>query len=115
MRIEEQSIRASNQSAGCRVDLLWPTGLKISQTDKFDPPPRERIKLTQYHLTAATTQPAKSQQFVSIFRPHRSGQAPAGDFSIEESAGEFVVKGKLNSGPITIHINRASGKMTMSR
>jgi hypothetical protein len=115
MRIEEQSIRASNQSAGCRVDLLWPAGLKISQTDKFDPPPRERIKLTQYHLTAATTQPAKSQQFVSIFRPHRSGQAPAGDFSIAESASEFVVKGELSSGPITIHINRASGKMTMSR
>ncbi|HTL29565.1 MAG TPA: DUF4962 domain-containing protein, partial [Tepidisphaeraceae bacterium] len=96
MTIDEQEIRASNKTAACRVDLLWPAALKITQTDKFDPPPRERIKLTQYHLTAATTQPATSQQFVSVFRPHRSGQVPSGDFSIEESAGEFVLDGKLS-------------------
>jgi hypothetical protein len=115
MTIDEQQIRAGNKTAACRVDLLWPGQLKITQTDKFDHPPRERIQLTQFHVTAATTQPAARQQFVSIFRPHRSGEVPSGDFQIDEAKDEFVLKGQLSSGPITIHIDRESGKITTSR
>jgi hypothetical protein len=70
-------IAISTERAGCHVALFTPAELKLSQTDHFDVPPRERIKLTQYHLTAATTQPAAKQRFIAVIRPHRPGRKPA--------------------------------------
>ncbi len=53
--------------------MVTPEGLALSQTDQFDPPPRERIQLTQWHMTAPTTAPANSMRFVTVIRPHREG------------------------------------------
>ena len=61
------------------MSLLHPENLKISQTDQFDPPPRERVQLREYHVTAETTMPREDATFIAVLRPHRAGDVPEGD------------------------------------
>jgi hypothetical protein len=69
-------IRVVNGKAAARVALLAPKHLTLSLTDKFDPPPRARVKLTEWHLTARTNEPATRVEFVTLVRPHRAGKEP---------------------------------------
>ena len=79
MDIEVQTLKITTGDAGCVVSLLRPENLKISQTDQFDPPPRERVQLTEYHVTAETTIPCEEATFIAVLRPHRTGDVPKGD------------------------------------
>jgi len=73
MQVEGQTIRAKGLGNGAAVvQLLLPEGLQITQTSQFDPPPQEWVKLEQWHLQAATAQPAKVASFVSVIRPYRA-------------------------------------------
>jgi len=75
MRIEGQTIRAGGLGSGAAVlQLLAPQGLQITQTNQFDPPPQDWVKLEQWHLQAATTQPATAATFISVIRPHRESE-----------------------------------------
>lgn len=74
MTVEGQTVRAKGLKDGAAiVQLLAPENLEITQTNQFDPPPQEWVKLEQWHLQAATTQPATNAEFVSIIRPVRTG------------------------------------------
>ncbi|MBT5532112.1 DUF4962 domain-containing protein [Candidatus Poribacteria bacterium] len=42
--------------------------LRITQTDQFDPPPRPRIKLTQWHATASTVKRRRREEFVTLIK-----------------------------------------------
>ena len=79
MDIEGQTLKITTGDAGCVVSLLHPTNLKISQTDQFDPPPRERVQLREYHVTAETVIPREDAAFIAVLRPHRAGYVPEGD------------------------------------
>ena len=79
MDIEGQTLKITTGDAGCVVSLLHPENLKISQIDQFDPPPRERVQLREYHVTAETTMPREEATFIAVLRPHRAGDVPEGD------------------------------------
>ena len=79
MAIDEQTLKITTGDAGCVVSLLRPENLKISQTDQFDPPPRDRVQLTEYHVTAETIVPCEEATFIAVLRPHRTGDVPKGD------------------------------------
>ena len=79
MDIEEQTLKITTGDAGCVVSLLCPENLKISQADQFDPPPRERVQLEEYHVTAETVIPREEATFIAVLRPHRKGDMPEGD------------------------------------
>ena len=79
MDIEGQTLKITTGDAGCVVSLLRPENLKISQTDQFDPPPRERVQLEEYHVTAETVIPREKATFIAVLRPHRTGDVPEGD------------------------------------
>ena len=79
MEIEGQTLKITTGDAGCVVSLLRPENLKISQTDQFDPPPRDRVQLTEYHVTAETTISRGEATFIAVLRPHRAGDMPKGD------------------------------------
>ncbi len=79
MEIDEQTLKITTGDAGCVVSLLRPENLKISQTDQFDPPPRDRVQLKEYHVTAETTIPREEATFIAVLRPHRAGDMPKGD------------------------------------
>ncbi len=73
MEIHSQNrITVKNGRAACRVNLIWPKNLEVSQTDEFDPPPRPRVKLIEYHLTAQTPSTQPTQDFVTVIRPYRA-------------------------------------------
>ena len=57
--------------------------MTFRSTDKCDPPPRPRIKLTQHHLSASTTKPGKAATFITVFRPFRTGTDVKFDASVE--------------------------------
>jgi len=87
----QQDIRVVNEGASAQASFLWPQGLAVSQTDKFDVPPRPRVKLVEYHLTAQTSTPSTQQEFVTVFRPHRTGERLVGEATLEQTPGGFVV------------------------
>ena len=76
--VAPQNISIDTERAGCRIALFTDSALALTQTDRFDVPPRERIKLTQYHLTATTKVPANRLHLVTVITPHRAGRPPMG-------------------------------------
>ncbi|MHC4471204.1 MAG: DUF4962 domain-containing protein [Planctomycetota bacterium] len=86
MRIARQyDIRVVNGAASCWVSLLSPGLLELTYTDKFDPPPRSRVKLTEYHLTAATTDVRRRVRFITVIRPYRTGTEPPEAVAVTEN------------------------------
>ncbi len=73
--LKSQTFEIINGEAACRVQFLQPQKLKFTQTDKFDPPPRPRIKLTEYHLTASTLEPTRQIEFITLIRPFKKREA----------------------------------------
>ncbi|MGD9498369.1 MAG: DUF4962 domain-containing protein [Armatimonadota bacterium] len=108
----QRDIRVTVGEAGCGVEMLAPEGLALTQTDQFDPPPRERIRLTQYHLTAATTQPAREQRFATLIRPHRAGEEPASGGSFELGESCAAVRATLTEGEAIILFRIGPGQMS---
>lgn len=108
MRIlDEQRLHAVNGEAACDVTFLHPAGLRLSQTDKFDPPPRPRIKLTEWHLTAATDTPAKSCDFITLLRPHRTGETPPRDARLIRLANGYAIEATLRDGTVIVLLRSA--------
>ncbi|MBM3858407.1 MAG: DUF4962 domain-containing protein [Verrucomicrobia bacterium] len=76
--VEESSrtLRVNRDPAAMEVRFLWPLALSFSQNDRYEPEP-ERIKSgdikNTWHLTAGTTEPSATMQFVTVLMPHRIG------------------------------------------
>ena len=63
--------------------------LRITQTDQFDPPPRPRIKLTQWHATASTVQKRRREEFVTLIQLERLDAAADADGGMVDSSMMF--------------------------
>ena len=87
----QKDIRVVNGAAAAQASFLLPNDLAITQTDKFDTPPRPRIKLVEYHLSAATKKKSSSTTFVAVLRPHRSTEILEGKAEIEKSGNTYLV------------------------
>ncbi len=94
----QRDIRVVNEKAACHVAFLWPKELRIEQTNQFDPPPRPRVKLVEWHLTASTPAPAKAVDFVTLIRPHRTSQTIPTDATIETAPFGYRVTAPLAKG-----------------
>ncbi|MCX7825837.1 MAG: DUF4962 domain-containing protein, partial [Verrucomicrobiae bacterium] len=76
--VEETSrtLSVRRDPAAMEVRFLLPTALSFSQTDRYEPEP-ERIRhpdaKNTWHLTAGTTQPGTTAQFLTVLMPHRIG------------------------------------------
>jgi len=107
----QNDIRIVNGQAACRASILAPTGLTLSQTSKFDTPPRSRIKLTEWHMTAKTPKPARTMAFVTVFRPHRSGAASPKAATLTEVPGGYAVTAPVGRGRVTVLLRTADAGM----
>jgi len=94
----QDDVGVASADAACRISFLAPAGLKLSQTDKFDPPPRPRVKLVEYHLTAETPHPARTTHFVTLLRPHRKGKAPPTGAELKPIPGGLALTAELAAG-----------------
>jgi len=95
-------IRVVNGQAACRVAFLAPADLKLSLTDKFDPPPRPRVKLTEWHLTAATPTPTLAADFFAAIHPHKAGAAPPAPARLTQAEGGYTIEAPLADGKAVI-------------
>lgn len=109
---DQRDIRVTVGEAGCRVALLAPEGLALTQTDQFDPPPRERIKLTQWHLTAATPERARTAQFATVIRPHHAGEEPPTGGVFERGANCCAVRAARADGEVIALWRTGVGEMS---
>ena len=82
----------------------------MSQTDKFDTPPRPRIKLVEYHLTNTPTEKATSQSFVTVIRPYPSGGQPTASVeAFDEIDGGHGLKLRTLAGTATVLMQNDGG------
>ncbi|HPD17046.1 MAG TPA: DUF4962 domain-containing protein [Planctomycetota bacterium] len=106
MEVNGQSdIRVANGKAACRVAFLEPAGLKLALTDQFDPPPRARIKLTEWHLSAATPEPALDADFITTIRVHRADAAAPPQVRHTRADDGFTLETPVADGTaiVTLH------------
>ena len=101
-----------NNQAACKVEFLRPEGLKLTVTDRFDPPPPPHLKLRQYHLTADTLEPARKVLFLTLLRPHRAGTPPTGETRLEERSDQLHITLPTPEGELCFSVNRNDGSIT---
>ncbi len=108
MKVDGQDdIRVVSKQAACRVALLAPEGLKLTLTDKFDPPPRPRIKLVEWHLTAQTPRPSERAEFVTLIRPYRVGQEPPAKAQLRKLDKGYEIHAELADGRVIVLLRAA--------
>jgi len=71
----ENELVLTSGGASCRIRMLAPQWVEWTQTDRFDPPPRERVQLVEHHLTARSAA-ADAIEFLVVLRPYRAGEDP---------------------------------------
>ncbi|MHC4341779.1 MAG: DUF4962 domain-containing protein [Planctomycetota bacterium] len=107
MEIDGQTILATGKSARAALHFAAPSDLEITQTDRFDPPPREWIKLEQWHLQASTRKKKTAVDFVTVIRPN---MAEAFLVEITQHGGALHATFDVPSwGPVFVSWDRQSG------
>ena len=94
----QDDVRVVNAEAACKVAMLAPEGLELSLTDKFEPPPRPRVKLTEYHLTARVPGRTRAVTFVTVIRPHRSEVEPPPSGKLEKTPDGLLLTAPVGGG-----------------
>lgn len=93
----------------CQVTFLRPEALHITQTDQYDPNPRPRVSLREWHATASTIDPAREVSFVTLYRIHRAHVPPTLHSEIEELAGGYILRASAAKGTVTVLLPRNPG------
>lgn len=97
-----QILTVRREPAAMEVRLLHPSGLRFSQTDRYEPEP-ERVKpgdlRNTWHLSAATTAPAVAGRFLAVLAPHRAGsESPLAEAEMLSGDGALGVRLRLADG-----------------
>lgn len=95
---DQHNICVRNNDVVCDIDFLSPLGLSFRQTDQYDPNPRPRITLREWHLTATTPEKKKQVEFVAIYRPHRIEDQIPKEANLEQTEGGYALRVKLSDG-----------------
>jgi hypothetical protein len=99
---DQRDIEIRAGDAACSITLLAPQKLKLTQTSRCEPDPRARIKLREWHLTAATAAKARSVEFVTLLRPHRSTQEVPRGALLQPTAAGYTLRVTLSDGRVTM-------------
>jgi len=98
---DQHHIQVRNEEVVCDINFLTPTGLQFEQTDQYDPNPRPRIKLREWHLTGKTTEKQQKIEFVTLYRPGRiKDKIPTGA-DLQQIPGGYVLQVELSGGNMT--------------
>ena len=94
----QHTVRAVNGNVCCDIDFLLPEGLAFAQTNQYDPNPVPRVKLREWHLTATTSGLHDSMEFVTVYRPHLTGESVPGRAELTRVDGGYAVQAELTDG-----------------
>jgi hypothetical protein len=109
MKRDGPVVRVTNGAASATAYFLAPAQLEFTLTDKFDPPPRPRVKLVEYHLMARTEEPTTRRTFVTVLRPHRTGEAEPPAPKLTRIRDGWVLTAKTGDGSAIVLL-RDSGE-----
>ena len=98
---DQHSIRVENDGVLCDIDFLAPEGLAFTQTDQYDPNPRPRVTLRQWHLTATTQGDADRMEFITLYRPHRTGDTLPRETDLRRDDDGYRLSARLTDGKLT--------------
>ena len=74
---EDREIWITNKGASCRVTFLEPSQLTLAVTDQYSVPPRPRVKLREWHVTATPRHKSADVVFAALIEVFRTGQKPS--------------------------------------
>jgi hypothetical protein len=97
---DAQSVTVRSGDVVCPVTFLTPKNLQVSQTDQYDPNPRERIKLREWHLTAKTPTKEKRVEFIALYRPHRAATPVPEQAALRPLACGYELTAEIDGGSV---------------
>ncbi|MEN8151564.1 MAG: DUF4962 domain-containing protein [Planctomycetota bacterium] len=106
---EGSVVSVTNGRASAAAYFLAPSGLEFTLTDKFDPPPRPRVRLVEHHLMARTKQRRKDMTFVTVLRPHRSDRPAPPAPALTRIPGGYLLVASTGDGKAIVLL-RESGE-----
>jgi hypothetical protein len=95
--MDQHSIKVQNDDVVCDIHFLTPLDLTFKQTNEYDPKPRPRFKLHEWHLTATTPEKNKNMEFVTIYVPYRVGERVLYEAGLEKIEGGYALNVKLHN------------------
>lgn len=101
MRVAGQRVSIESGEARCEVDFLTPNGLSFAQTNQYDPNPRERITVREWHLTA-TTEPSERLEFVTCYWPRRAADERPRSAELATSDGWHQLTARIGDESVQI-------------
>ncbi|MCL5281670.1 MAG: DUF4962 domain-containing protein [Planctomycetes bacterium] len=104
-------VRVRNGDVACEVSFAWPRDLTFDQTNEYDPNPRPRIKLREWHLTAKTTGKAEQAEFVTVFQPYKVKDRVSSSLVVMPIPGGYVFRGQWDKGRITALLPTSDGAL----
>ncbi len=93
--IDQHQIIVRNDEIRCDIDFLYPAGLTFAQTDQYDPNPRPRVTLREWHLTASTPQKNKQMEFITVYRIGKGDQPIPVETQLTRQSGSFTLEARL--------------------
>ncbi len=111
---DQKQIDLKVGKVNCKIALLAPAGLTFAQTNQYDPNPRPRITLREWHLTATTPAKKKQLEFIGVFRPYRAGDSIPTACHLQHVSGGYILTGSVGHDDVTILLPR-SDTGTVSR
>jgi len=90
-----------NEDVSCDIAFLTPSNLTFEQTNEYDPNPRPRIKLREWHLKATTAAEQKQGEFVTVYWPHKAKDKIKKRAILEPIRGGYVLRIGLPNGKLT--------------
>ena len=101
---DQHTVQARNGDIVCDIDLLAPEGLTFAQTDQYDPNPRERIKLREWHLTATSPEKSRSREFVAVYRPRKKAVQPASPATLRRTNYGYELRAKVDGKTLLVQL-----------
>jgi hypothetical protein len=99
--LDEGKVHLQNDDVACEISFLTPRKLTFSQTNEYDPNPRPRIQLREWHLTAKTVARESHMEFVTIYQPHRVKDRDERKCELRSIEGGYVLDIASAAGKIT--------------
>jgi hypothetical protein len=106
---DQHAIQIRRGDVACDIDIMLPEGLGLSQTDQYDPNPRSRVKLREWHLTASTQRRQARAEFVAIYRVRRKVTPSQGCAAIESIKGGYALRVPVEGGEAAMLLPSTDG------
>ncbi|MBN1359895.1 MAG: DUF4962 domain-containing protein [Sedimentisphaerales bacterium] len=98
---DEDTVTVKNGDIACHIEFHCPTPLTFAQTNDYDPNPRPRINLREWHLTAHAADKRRNMEFITVYRPYRTDGGFKGSSRCEAIPGGHLVTADSRAGKLT--------------